>query len=220
MAIAKPSTTPPAIGRQHAKRIAAAEITLTFDAPIFGHIALTFRRSPAVLKFIRWPEVNAPDGTPAHDLSAVRAGDGTDVPRKVCEIAAHIAEGVEAWGARDFGAADRAFARAGATPEGPRFYRACWQACREIRAGEVITYGELAERAGGDPRRHARPAGQAMRNNPWPLIIPCHRVIGSACDLHGYGGATDVDGSQLTTKRDLLVHEGMEVNAQGRVIRN
>ncbi|MFW5652610.1 MAG: MGMT family protein [Planctomycetota bacterium] len=196
----------------------AHDVTLTVEIGLFGSIALTFNRISHTLRYVRWPEVNGPEGTPGIPLIEDRTRRVPEVPTSIFETAIEIARGIRAWCAQDFASADAAFRNAGSTPAGPRFYHACWEACRQIPAGEVITYGELAKRAGGEPRRHARPAGQAMRNNPWPLIIPCHRVIGSARDLHGYGGATDVDGSRLTTKRDLLVHEGFEVSESGRVL--
>ncbi len=66
------------------------------------------------------------------------------------------------------------------------FYNAAWQACSTIPAGETRTYQWLAE-AAGNPRA-SRAAGQAMAKNPLPLVIPCHRVVGSGGRLHGYGG--------------------------------
>lgn len=92
------------------------------------------------------------------------------------------------------------------TPQGPPFYTACWNAARTIPAGEVITYGELAEWAGS--LGAARAAGQAMRNNQLPIIIPCHRVIGSGNALHGYSGTTDAQSESLCIKRYLLGLEG------------
>lgn len=90
-------------------------------------------------------------------------------------------------------------------PEGPPFYRACWRACREIPAGQTRSYAELAEAAGRPGA--ARAAGQAMRHNPLPVIIPCHRVVASDGRLHGFSGSADPDGPQLALKRWLLQHE-------------
>ena len=70
--------------------------------------------------------------------------------------------------------------------EAPPFFRAAWEACRSIPFGETRSYGWLAAEA-GNPLA-VRAAGQAMARNRWPLIIPCHRVIGSDGGLHGYGG--------------------------------
>lgn len=93
------------------------------------------------------------------------------------------------------------------TPWGSDFYRRCWDACRRIPRGQTISYGELAIRAGSTSGA-ARAAGQAMRNNPLPVIIPCHRVVGSDRQLHGFGGSCDQNGSELGTKRILLELEG------------
>lgn len=74
-----------------------------------------------------------------------------------------------------------------------------WKACRSIPKGELRTYNWLAEQAGN--RRAARAAGLAMSRNRVPIIIPCHRVIGSDGSLHGYAGG-------LPLKRRLLEIEG------------
>ncbi len=88
------------------------------------------------------------------------------------------------------------------TPTGSDFYARCWNECRLIPAGETISYGELACRAGSPGA--ARAAGQAMRNNPLPVIVPCHRVVGSDGKLHGYAGTTSGDSLSLQRKRWLL----------------
>jgi methylated-DNA-[protein]-cysteine S-methyltransferase len=91
-------------------------------------------------------------------------------------------------------------------PSGGDFHRRCWEVCREIPRGDVICYQELAHRAGSP---HAsRAAGQAMRRNPLPVIIPCHRVIGSNGKLHGFGGSCDARGDALQVKSALLRMEG------------
>ena len=60
-------------------------------------------------------------------------------------------------------------------------------ACRGIPRGETRTYAWLAEQASGT-RKAARAAARAMATNPLPLIIPCHRIIGSDGNLRGFGG--------------------------------
>ena len=79
------------------------------------------------------------------------------------------------------------------------FRRAVLEACAAIPIGETRSYGWLAEQAGSP--RAARAAGRVMATNPWPLLIPCHRVIGSSGGLHGYGGG-------LPMKERLLKIEG------------
>jgi methylated-DNA-[protein]-cysteine S-methyltransferase len=69
-----------------------------------------------------------------------------------------------------------------------------------IHYGEVTTYGEIARRL-GKPRA-GRAVGRANATNPMPLVIPCHRVIGSDGRLHGYGGR-----GGLQTKARLLQME-------------
>lgn len=80
--------------------------------------------------------------------------------------------------------------------------------CR-IPYGWVSTYGGLAEEIGSP--RGARAVGGALANNPFPLVIPCHRTIRSDGDLGGFGG-----GRKL--KRALLELEGVKLDLQGRVI--
>ncbi|MDI6870216.1 MAG: methylated-DNA--[protein]-cysteine S-methyltransferase [Bacillota bacterium] len=79
------------------------------------------------------------------------------------------------------------------------FARAVIDAARAILPGEVLTYAELASRAGRPGG--ARAIGQAMHGNRLPLFIPCHRVVASGGHLGGFG-----DG--LAQKVRLLVHEG------------
>jgi methylated-DNA-[protein]-cysteine S-methyltransferase len=71
--------------------------------------------------------------------------------------------------------------------------------------GETITYGSLARRSGlgdGGPDLPARAVGTIMGSNPWPLIVPCHRVVASN-GLGGYSGGTGIE-----IKRWLLIFEG------------
>ena len=82
------------------------------------------------------------------------------------------------------------------------YTRLARRACRAIPRGETRTYGWLAEQASGS-RTSARAAGRAMATNPVPIIIPCHRVIGSGGDLHGFGGSVG-----LPLKSRLLAMEG------------
>lgn len=85
--------------------------------------------------------------------------------------------------------------------EASPFFGAAWAACRGIPPGETRSYQWLAE-AAGNPRA-SRAAGQAMAKNPFPLIIPCHRVVGSSGGLHGYGaGGVGVKASLLEMERN------------------
>jgi methylated-DNA-[protein]-cysteine S-methyltransferase len=74
---------------------------------------------------------------------------------------------------------------------------------REVPWGEVVSYGELAVLAGRP--RAARAVGSAMRNNPLPFVIPCHRVIAAGNKIGGYGGGRNA----VALKRELLAREGV-----------
>jgi len=84
-------------------------------------------------------------------------------------------------------------------PEGTPFQLRVWNALREIHYGKTISYGELAARI-GQPSA-SRAVGLANGSNPLPIVIPCHRVIGSNGKLTGYGGG-------LPIKERLLALEG------------
>ncbi len=89
----------------------------------------------------------------------------------------------------------------------PPFHRRVLKACSEIDSGITVTYGELARRSGSPLA--ARAVGQAMARNRWPLLIPCHRVVGCSGKLTGYSGT-----GGLLTKARLLQHERGELIGQ------
>ena len=94
-----------------------------------------------------------------------------------------------------------------ADPDGlTGFTRKVLNLCAGIRSGQVMTYSELAK-AAGFPRA-ARAVGQVMANNPFALLIPCHRVVGSDYSLHGFGGGLDM-------KEWLLAQEGWQFVGKG-----
>ncbi|MCL1972137.1 MAG: MGMT family protein [Endomicrobia bacterium] len=84
----------------------------------------------------------------------------------------------------------------------PPFYVKVWKACFEIPAGKTMTYGELAKKVGSP--KAARAVGGAMRNNPWPPTIPCHRVIGSDGKMCGYSarGGTKLKEKMLQYEKE------------------
>jgi methylated-DNA-[protein]-cysteine S-methyltransferase len=83
-------------------------------------------------------------------------------------------------------------------PEGTPFQLSVWRKLCEIPFGKTISYGELAQRI-GNPKA-SRAVGLANGSNPIPIVIPCHRVIGSNGKLTGYGGG-------LSIKEKLLALE-------------
>jgi methylated-DNA-[protein]-cysteine S-methyltransferase len=86
-----------------------------------------------------------------------------------------------------------------ATPDGTHFQRACWEACRGIPRGETRTYAWLAAAAGSPAA--VRAAGQAMRRNPLPIVVPCHRVTASGGRPGGFSGSSGAE--SMAIKRCL-----------------
>ncbi len=84
-------------------------------------------------------------------------------------------------------------------PEGTAFQQRVWREIARIPYGETIAYGELARRAGAPGS--ARAAGAATGRNPLSIVVPCHRVVGSAGSLTGYAGG-------IERKARLLALEG------------
>ena len=81
---------------------------------------------------------------------------------------------------------------------GTEFQNKVWRALRSIPFGETRSYGELAAQIGAP--KASRAVGAANGRNPIPIILPCHRVIGSSGSLTGFGGG-------LPMKKQLLAHE-------------
>ena len=97
-------------------------------------------------------------------------------------------------------------------PEGTPFRQAVWALLREIPAGSVVTYGDLARELGrrqGRTAVSARAVGGAVGHNPISLFIPCHRVVGAGGSLTGYAGG-------LERKGFLLELEGADPSAPCR----
>lgn len=87
-------------------------------------------------------------------------------------------------------------------PVGTSFQRRVWNGISAIPAGETLTYGQLAASIGSGPRA----VGNACGANPYPLVVPCHRVVASGGALGGF--ARNRGGFLLDIKRWLLTHEG------------
>lgn len=90
---------------------------------------------------------------------------------------------------------------------GTPFRRAVWAALREIPYGTTVSYGWIAQRIGAPTA--SRAVGAANGANPISIIVPCHRVIGTAGTLTGYGGG-------LERKRHLLDLERGAMPLYGR----
>jgi len=123
-----------------------------------------------------------------HD--ALRASKGA-APGPVAKAAQQLTE--------YFDGARRTFTVKLATTPSTVFQHDVWDALRKIPFGQVRTYGEVAASV-NRPRAH-RAVGNANHANPWPVVVPCHRVVATN-GLGGYGGGDAV-------KRYLLGVEGV-----------
>ncbi len=83
---------------------------------------------------------------------------------------------------------------------GTPFQKSVWQAVYEIPFGRTVSYGQIAEIVGRP--KGGRAVGAANHDNPIPIVVPCHRVIGADGSLTGFGGG-------LSLKRKLLALEGL-----------
>jgi methylated-DNA-[protein]-cysteine S-methyltransferase len=86
----------------------------------------------------------------------------------------------------------------------PAFERRVYEVARTIGPGETLTYGQIASRL-GEPRL-AREVGQALARNPFPIVVPCHRVLAAGGKLGGFSASGGV-----ATKQRLLSIERANV---------
>ena len=139
---------------------------------------------------------------PESDAEAVRArllrrhpgATGMQPPPEVLEARSRIVELLST------GRADLSSVRLDLSSVGA-FEQRIYEIARAIPAGQTLTYGDIAARA-GEPHG-AQAVGQAMGKNPWPIVVPCHRVVGSNGKL---GGFSAPGGSR--TKLRILEIEG------------
>jgi len=94
------------------------------------------------------------------------------------------------------------------TLDGTDFQNQVWKNLATIPYGETATYGEMAKKAGRP--KASRAVGAANGSNPLPIVLPCHRVIGSTGALTGFGGGMDA-------KKFLLGLEGA-IAVQGELV--
>jgi len=91
-------------------------------------------------------------------------------------------------------------------PKGSLYQNKVWQQIAQIPRGKVTTYGDLAKKLNSAPRA----IGGACGANPYPLIVPCHRVV-SATGIGGFA-QHDEEGYHRNIKTWLLQHEGVCIN--------
>ena len=160
--------------------------SITIDSPI-GPIALkSFENAVVKVDLLGLaPTTAAAEPVPASTPSATA---------KVLVAAARQLE--------DFFAGKRKTLEFPVAYNGTDFQRAVWNEIAKIGFGEAITYAEIARRIGNPSA--VRAVGGAVGSNPVPLVIGCHRILGSGEKITGYSG-----GDGLPTKRWLLAHEGI-----------
>ncbi len=100
----------------------------------------------------------------------------------------------------EYFAGDRVAFNVPLAPPGTSFQLQVWEALQKIPYGETLSYAELARRI--DKPRAVRAVGAANGANPIPIIIPCHRVIGSNGSLVGYGGGLDIKKTLLALEQE------------------
>ncbi|MGG1944750.1 methylated-DNA--[protein]-cysteine S-methyltransferase [Trinickia sp. NRRL B-1857] len=156
-----------------------------YDAVVsapFGKVGIEVDAAAGVVRSIVYLEDSVP----------FRAPDSAIAERAVAQIERYLADAAAPF--------DLPLAEAG-TP----FQRRVWQAMCEIPLGSVLTYGALAAQVGGV----ARAVGQACGDNPFPLVVPCHRVVAA----NGLGGFSHHagDGFYPRVKRWLIAHESTQL---------
>jgi len=90
-----------------------------------------------------------------------------------------------------------------------KFREKVYKIVEKIPKGKVMTYKQVAEKLNS---KSYRAVGQALKNNPKPIIIPCHRVIKSNGEVGGYFGNNDINSiknkAKLLESEDILVKDG------------
>jgi methylated-DNA-[protein]-cysteine S-methyltransferase len=89
----------------------------------------------------------------------------------------------------------------------PAFHRRVYEVARTIPPGKTLSYGEIAARLGV---RAARAVGQALGRNPFPIVVPCHRVLAAGRKIGGFSAQ-----GGIATKLRLLAIEGVQINGAG-----
>ena len=160
----------------------------------FGTCGISW--NDAGLTGFRLPEAT-PDRTEARMASRAqdRAGDPPEWVRALVERVRLHFKGQ----AQDFADVPLDGSRVGA------FQREVYRLTSQVKAGYKTSYGEIARQMGQGPEA-ARAVGAALATNPWPLIVPCHRVVSAKDTMHGFSAP-----GGIRTKTRLLALEGAEL---------
>ncbi|MCW5777512.1 MAG: methylated-DNA--[protein]-cysteine S-methyltransferase [Phycisphaeraceae bacterium] len=167
--------------RQPACRVRRAACAAAMRSPI-GEIVVIAR--DGAVECVRFVDATL------NDSSASGPWSFDDGSREVCEAVAQL---------RSYFAGELSVFDLPLAPWGGRFQSRVLEEVRSIPFGRTRTYGEIARRIGNEGA--SRAVGATNGRNPWPIVVPCHRVVGSGGRLTGYGGG-------LWRKEWLLGHEG------------
>ena len=97
---------------------------------------------------------------------------------------------------------------------GTSFQRQVWQTLQSVKFGTTSSYGDIARRI-GNPKA-VRAVGAANGRNPVPIIVPCHRIIGSSGKLTGYAGGLDIKVWLLNHETPALANRSFQLNESRR----
>jgi O-6-methylguanine DNA methyltransferase len=93
----------------------------------------------------------------------------------------------------------------------PAFHRRVYEVARSIPPGVTLSYGDIAARLGAPGA--ARAVGQALGRNPFPIVVPCHRVLAAGGKIGGFSAQ-----GGIATKRRMLAIEGAHINGAARLL--
>lgn len=168
----------------------------------FGTLGLVWQDRPAapVVSRVLLPR----EQTSTEDL--IRQTDPGSVSG-TCEFVSHLARRIQGFLAGEPQVFELSLIALETCPE---FQQRVLRAEHGIPRGWVSTYGRIARHLGSPGA--ARAVGNALANNPFPIIIPCHRAIRSDRSLGGFQGGVKM-------KRVLLQLEGVEISSSGKVLK-
>ena len=86
----------------------------------------------------------------------------------------------------------------------------------EVPKGKITTYGELAKAVG--LKNGQRAVGKIMNKNPYPVIIPCHRVVKSDGKIGGYAYGEEIK-SDMLTREGIVIKNGKILNLENKIYR-
>jgi methylated-DNA-[protein]-cysteine S-methyltransferase len=173
----------------------AGSIGATACQTAYGWVGIAWsERGLVALSLPQATEVEAKGQLPAGSDPAPIAPPGLDVAALVGKLQAYFdGEAVDFYEPLD-------------KSIGTEFQRRVWALTQAIPRGQTRTYGQIARQAGSPGA--ARAVGQSMARNPWPIVVPCHRVVGSDGSLTGFGGGVDM-------KHRMLAMEGARLDLPG-----